>query len=143
MKNTGKALPMGSFGNKTTFTAVVYYSHRMDGSEYSYAEKQAYKNRYFHPSFDYKLTEKGATVTTHNEAYTKIMGMLERKRNTIITALVEYNAPDGTTYRIAKITRTSIQIYAKPVWGIGKNMHDVIVRKLEGNPIKMERREVA
>ena len=138
-----KPLPMGQYGNKTIFTTVIWFSHKQTGEPYTYQEKQDNKNRFFIPSFDYTVTEKGQTVTTHNLAYTKIMGMLARKQKTIITALVEYNAsPDGYVYRVAKVTQGGFHIYAQPVYGIGKNLNDVIIRRWEGNPVRMNTRNL-
>lgn len=119
---------------ETVFTMVVWYSHKKDGTPYSYAEKQAKKNRKFHPSYDFVVSEKGKTITTHNEAWEKALSYLTRKRNTIITAFIETNI-DGKDYQVAKVTQHVFHVYAKPVYGIGKNLNDVIIRKWDGNPV--------
>lgn len=142
MENTQKPLPAGQSDKQTLFTIVVWYSHKLTGQPYSYAEKKANKNRFFHPSFDFVISDKGKTVTTHNEAWDKALAMLVRKRNTIICAFIETTI-DGKEYHVAKVTKGAFLIYAKPVYGIGKNLNDVIIRRWDGNPLEKKSRRVA
>lgn len=128
---------------KRLMTATVWYSHKLDGTPYTFEEKKNNKNRFFHPSFDYIEIGMGKKITVHNEAWTKMLKMLERRRKTIITALVETTI-NGKPYHVIKVTRAEFSVYAEPVFVPGKGANDFVVRTWKGNPRpKIERRVAA
>lgn len=74
----------------TVFKLCVWYSHKLDGTPYSYLEKQDNKNRKYHDSYDFVLSSDG-WVTRNDLALNKLLNYLEQNKAKILNALLFCN----------------------------------------------------
>lgn len=122
--------------NKTSFKAVVYYHRKPSGEWYSVIEKADKKNRKYHDSYDYIATKDKLLVTRHDLAYQKLSNYLAKKIDNIQTCLLFANI-QGQEYCILKIINGKVQAAVEPIFTVGKNKYDIVLRSLKSNPINL------
>lgn len=75
----------------TKFKLLVYYSRKISGEYFTQLEIDDNKNRKYHDSVDFILTNGGVNITRHDEAYNKLINHLNKWQSHIIRAKMYMN----------------------------------------------------